>query len=245
MNNQIIKSAAIFFVLVFFGSKVLCQSGHSVSFSYTPALSQVNTSNFTEFSINSFTKELYLRQKPDMPKQGSAIGVVYSYRFNKNWSLGIGYSSTKKESSSGRFYLRNTSTNQTLYYNRYESWEIPIRATYCFNTNFFTPIISLDIGIEGLKKFEMPVFGVNQKTGQKSNFLTETHFGIKSSLVKIVNGISVGGRLNIFKFLSLSIAPEFRYYSTTFRITRCPTCSSFIDGDMWLLGLKTELSVNF
>lgn len=216
-----------------------------MSFSYTPGVSRVNTSNFTEFTINSYTEELFLKQKPDVPKEGSVIGLMYSYRFNKKWSLGIGYSSTRKESGSGRFYLRKTSTNQTVYYHNYDSWEIPIRATYCFNTNFFSPIISLDIGIEGLKKFQMSVFGINNKTGAESNFLTETHFGIKSSLVKIVNGVSVGGRINIFKFLSFSIAPEFRYYSTTFRITKCPSCSTFIDGDMWLLGLKGELSVNF
>lgn len=221
------------------------QSFHFFSITFTPALSGVNVNNFEDFSINSYTKQLYTTKKANAPSYGYAIGLNYRYYFHNNWSIGLGLLKSEKRSHSGEFYLSPTSKSKVIYEHKYSSIEIPFYVGYAFNRKKVSPIVAIESSVDVFRKFEMPVYSINSQTGMQSNFLTETHFGVKWSLLKFGTGVMAGVKLNIIKSISFSISPEFRYYFHSYRLTSCANCSSYIEGNMWLLGLRTELGVKF
>lgn len=240
-----VKFVFITFIFFLCSKVIVAQNKHHISASFTPALTGVNVNNFPEFSINSFNKELYSRQKPDISTYGFMFGFNYTFRFNPHWAVGVGYFSSKKESSSGEFFLYETSKSKTIYYHKYSSTEIPVRGEYFFHLKTFSPVFAIEVGPEFFKKFEMEVYSINNETDERNNFITETHYEVNNDLIRIGVGVNFGVSIQIFKFLSVLILPEFRYYSDAIRIEKCPDCSTFIGGNMWLLGLRTGITTSF
>ncbi|MBP6827286.1 MAG: outer membrane beta-barrel protein [Saprospiraceae bacterium] len=237
----------LFFIISFLciSETSFSQKRHDFSICFAPALTGVNVDNFAEISITGFNKELFLRQKPDTPGYGFSAEILYSYRITSHLSVGVGFGISKKKSSSGAFYLYETSKAKTTYDHIYRAQEIPFRITYSFGSKRITPTVAIVVGPEFFKKFEMKVYSINNKTGMQSNFLTETHYGIKYGLARIGAGVCAGVRVRVFDFFSLSFLPEFRYYSNAIRVIKCPDCSTFIGGDMWRLGIQTMATASF
>jgi hypothetical protein len=226
-------------------SYIQAQSKHSFSAFYTSALTIVNVTNLTDISIGGgIIKTFYDRKKPHIPAYGYEWGGSYDFKFKNNFTIGIGMCKSEKKSTTGIFNFEQDPEFKYRYEHIYKSVSIPIRVGYrTKEKNGLSMVFGLQFGPDIFKLLEMPVSTINMVTGRPQTSLRETIYGANDGLARINIAIEAGLRANLLKNLDFSLVPKFQYSSQAFRIKEAGP--RFVKGNMWLLGIQSNLIVTF
>jgi len=226
-------------------SYIQAQSRHSISAFYTSALTIVNVTNLTDISIGGgIIKTFYDRKKPHIPAYGYEWGGSYDFKFKNNFTIGIGMCKSEKKSTTGVFNFEQDPEFKYRYEHIYKSVSIPIRVGYITKEkNRLSKVFGLQFGPDIFKLLAMPVSTINMVTGRPQTSLRETIYGANDGLARINIAIEAGLRANLLKNLDFSLVPKFQYSSQAFRIKEAGP--RFVKGNMWLLGIQSNLIVTF
>ncbi len=226
-------------------SNIQAQSRHSFSVSYTSAFTIVNVTNFPELSFTKgITQTFYDRKKPLTPAYGYEWGGSYDFKFKNNFTIGIGMCKSEKKSTTGVFNFEKNPEFKYRYEYIYKSVSIPIRVGYTTKEkNRLSKVFGLQFGPDIFKLFEMPLSTINMATGRPQTSVREKIFGANDGLARINIAIEAGLRANLLKNLDFSLVPKFQYSSQAFRIKEAGPL--FVKGNMWLLGIQSNLIVTF
>jgi hypothetical protein len=226
-------------------SNIQAQSRHSFSAFYTSAFTIVNVTNLTDISIRGgIIKTFYDRKKPLTPAYGYEWGGSYDFKFKNNFTIGIGMYKSERKSTTGVFNFEKNPEFKFRYEYIYKSVSIPIRVGYSTKEkNGLSAVFGLQFGPDIFKSFEMPLSTINMVTGRPNIYISEKIYGINDGLARINIAIEAGLRANLLKNLDFSLVPKFQYSSQAFRIKEAGPL--FVKGNMWLLGIQSNLIVTF
>lgn len=227
------------------------QPANKIEVHYAPLYVKSNFTNLDDVIFSSFFKRRYESAAPSKGIYGYSWGMMYHRRFGKKLWAGIGASYAIFGQRSPRFYSINGVPDEildgksdyggTLYKIQYKSYEVPLTFSYTIAkknkwryfvhasaaANVYFEVFTINYNISrATNKRERGCCIEGYGRSGKDAVLPRLRQHIKWDMWRL--GFHVGGGVEyeLFPFLSLKAAPEFRYYFDLFDTTEFPTIVS-------------------
>lgn len=263
-NMKIIRFRTYFLSIIFLIASNVAAQRNTFSFSYAPAITKLNFDNTDKYNGISGSWQIYYRSKDfDMPAYGSNIGFYYKHRFGK-MSLGIGLLLTELRKQSGLYYQWNGYSSYpdnyagTNYVMTYEGVELPLIFDYLIKQkNRFSFSVELGFSLNVMISLTLKDYIVEKKTGIYGEGCCTTSINEKNQVFETLKyhinnenweyariGNSIGFKIDysLFKNLSVSLMPTFKYYSNSLK--KADNTFS-LKADAFLFGTQLNINLKF